>query len=278
MITKRLTPFAAALLVFLCGCMAVNPDPESTETQGGQAQRVLLSGSTSMEELMNALAAGYSKEKAGVRVEVQSGGSSVGISNVKDGISDIGDSSRALKESEKKYGLTETVIALDGIAVVIHSENPVEKLSKTQLSGIFSGQITNWNQVGGADEPIVTIGREAGSGTRDGFEELLGIKDKAVYAIEAGETGLVKMKVSLEKNAVGYLSLGTAGGGVKVLSIDGVRPTEETVRDGSYTLQRGFLCLSRKNASQGAKDFLTYCLGEAGQEIVKKSGFVRIRS
>lgn len=251
-------------------------DSSSGEENGSLQGVVTMSGSTSMEDLVNAFGAAFKKEHPEVNVEVQSGGSSVGISNAKEGITDIGNSSRALKSEEKALGLKEYIVALDGIVIVVNPQNTLAGLTTEQLVKIFTGQIKNWKDLGGEDKTIVTIGREAGSGTRDGFEDILKIKDKASYTIEANETGLVKSKVKEEKYAIGYISLGKVENTVKVLKIDGVTPTSDTITNKTYPIQRPFLCLTRGEETRLVKTFLDFIRSPEGQQVVEKKGYVAV--
>lgn len=250
---------------------------QSTPSQAAVSGSVTMSGSTSMESLVNALGDAFSKANdSKVTVDVQAGGSSVGVTNAKDGITDIGNSSRSLKDDEKAFGLKETVIALDGIAVVVNPANAVVNLTKDQIAKIFTGEIKNWKEVGGKEKAIVVVGREAGSGTRDGFEGLLKIKDKCKYTVEVNETGIVKTKVASEAAGIGYISLGVLDTTVKALQVEGVAPSEKTVKDTTYVLQRPFICLTKAETTPQTTAFLDFMGSPAGQEIVQKKGFVTV--
>lgn len=265
----------AALLATGCTDSGTDFGMSSTASDKTLSGKITMSGSTSMEELVNALGEGFTKLHPDVSVEVQGGGSSVGVTNAKDGVTDIGDASRALKETEKAYGLTEYVVAKDGIAVIVNSANTVKSLTLQQVASIFKGEITNWKDLGGADAEIVVVGREAGSGTRDAFEEIVGIKDKSVYTVESSETGIVKEKVKSETYGIGYISLGAMDTTVTAVSVDGVSPAETTVKDGTYPIQRPFLCLTKGNESELVKAFLDYILSD-GQSVVSDHGFVSV--
>ncbi|MEA4889705.1 MAG: phosphate ABC transporter substrate-binding protein [Clostridiaceae bacterium] len=238
--------------------------------------KIVASGSTSMEELMQALGEAFSTVNTDVMVEIQGGGSSTGVKNVSEGVSEIGNSSRALKDDEKKLGLTSYVVAYDGIALVVNPANKVTALTSQQVKDIFTGKVTNWKDVGGTDAPIVVILRESGSGTRDGFEELLGIANQCVASQEVNETGIVKSTVAGNANAIGYMSLGKVDQSLTALTIDNVKPSEATVLDKSYKLQRPFLCLTKGNESDLVKAFMTFILSDEGQAMVAKKGFVKV--
>jgi phosphate transport system substrate-binding protein len=250
----------------------------STTTAAGTelSGKLVLSGSTSMEDLMVALGEAFTAVNPKVSVEVQGGGSSTGIKNAADGVTEIGNSSRALKTEEKSLNLNEHTIAIDGIAVVVNASNTVANLTKDQIAKIFTGQIKNWKEVGGADAPIVVVIREAGSGTRDGFETLLNIVDKSVATQEVNETGIVKSTVAGNKNAIGYMSLGKIDATVKAVSVEGVVPSEATVTDKSYTLQRPFLSLTKGEETPLVKAFFAFIATPAGQDLVAKKGYVKV--
>lgn len=276
---------AVLCLAMFAGCTPSLDDNGSSGVSGGAGSaagsarkgEVKTSGSTSMESVVKALAEAFQEVEPGVAVDVQLGGSSAGVTNVIDGISDLGNASRALKDEEKAEGLTENIIAYDGIAVVVNPANGVENLTKEQLVKIYTGEITNWKDVGGADRQIVVVGREAGSGTRDGFEEALDIKEKTKHASEQNETGLVKNLVSTNESAIGYISLGYADSSVKTLKIENVAPTEETVKDKSYPIQRPFVMVSKGTLNAQTKAFLDFILSDEGQKIVVQKGFVSVK-
>ncbi|HAL74278.1 MAG TPA: phosphate ABC transporter phosphate-binding protein [Clostridiales bacterium] len=268
---------ALAMLASLTACAGQDGKPDGTAADGSLKGKIVTSGSTSMEDIMTALGEGFTAANPGVQVEIQGGGSSTGVKNASDGISDIGNASRSLKDEEKSLGLTEHVIAIDGIAVVVNSANAVTGLTSTQVADIFTGKITNWQEVGGADAPIVVILREAGSGTRDGFESILKIADQCVGSQEVNETGIVKSTVAGNVNAIGYLSLGKASETVHALAIDGVAPSEATVKDGSYTLQRPFTCLTKGEESSLVKAFFEFIFSPDGQAMVAQKGYVPVK-
>lgn len=261
-----------------------NPDvspstqPVSSDGRGPSSLigKIVASGSTSMEELMVALGEAFMARFPAVTVEVQGGGSSTGVKNVSAGVTDIGSASRALKTEELTLGLHEHIIALDGIALAIHPDNPVNNLTTGQVVGIFTKKITNWQVVGGRDAPIVVVLREAGSGTRDGFEDILGIKDQCVGDQEVNETGVVKNTVAGNVNAIGYLSLGKLDESVKTVSVDGILPTEATVTDKTYKIQRPFLSLTKGQESDLVKSFYDFIFSPEGQAMVARKGFIPI--
>lgn len=238
--------------------------------------KIVASGSTSMEELMGALGEAFSAVNPDVSVEVQGGGSSTGIKNASEGVTEIGNASRALKAEEGSLGLNEHIVAIDGIAVVVNADNPVAALTSEQIAQIFTKGITNWSDVGGDDAPIVVVLRESGSGTRDGFETLLDIVDKCVGDQEVNETGIVKSTVAGNVNAIGYMSLGKVDETITALDVDGIKATEENVKNESYVLQRPFLCLTKGEESQLAKAFFEFIYSEDGQALVTTKGFVSV--
>ncbi|MEM0531152.1 phosphate ABC transporter substrate-binding protein [Zongyangia sp. HA2173] len=282
---------AAMITTAFAGCAssddsssaADNNSSSQSESQSGSESQsdaalsgiLKLSGSTSMEKVAKAWGEAFTAENPDVTVDVQLGGSGAAVTNVNDGVSDIGNLSRALKDEEKE-GLTENTVALDGIAVAVNPANGVEDLTIDQIKDIFLGNITNWSELGGSDAEIVVVGREAGSGTRDGFEEIVGVKDEAQYDSELNETGQVKNLVATNENAIGYISLDYVDDTVKALKVGGVSPSEETIKDGSYTLQRPFIMVTKGEGTELAQAFLEYVLSEAGQEVAKTAGCIPV--
>lgn len=248
----------------------------ASTTAAGLSGKIIASGSTSMEELMLALGEAFTVVNPDVSVEIQGGGSSTGVKNALDGVTEIGNASRALKDEEKNQGLNEYIVAYDGIAVVVNAANKVTGLTAQQIADIYTGKITNWKDVGGDDAPIVVVVRDAGSGTRDGFEDILGIKDQTIETQTANETGIVKSTVAGNVNAIGYMSLGKVDETIHALQVDGVTPTETTVKDMSYKLQRPFLCLTKGDESELVKAFIEFILGSDGQAMVAQKGFVKV--
>ncbi len=248
-----------------------NSSDSSTESLSG---KVSMSGSTSMEEVAKALAEGFNAKYPDVSIDVQLGGSSTGVKNAQEGVSDIGNVSRALAEDET--GLDAETIALDGIAVIVNTANPVEDLTLEQIAQIYTGEITNWQDVGGNDEEITVVGREAGSGTRDGFESVVGIEDSAQHDQELTSTGAVQTAVASTPGAIGYVSLANVDDTVKALKIGGVAPSIETVQDGTYTLQRPFVMVTKSGTElrPEVKAFLEFVLSDEGQSIASQIGLV----
>ncbi|WAM31563.1 phosphate ABC transporter substrate-binding protein PstS family protein [Caldicellulosiruptor naganoensis] len=248
------------------------PQSQSTNLSG----RILIAGSTSVQPLADELAKYFMQQNPKVSIEVQGGGSSVGIKSAIQGIVDIGTSSRELTEDERKQlaakGWQEIKIAEDGIAVIVHKTNPVSNLSVEQIRDIFSGKIKNWKEVGGKNAPIVVVTREEGSGTRGAFEEIVMGKAKITdSAIVQPSTGAVKTTVSQDENAIGFISLGVLDSTVKGVKVDGVEPTEKNVKLGKYKVKRPFLFLVSKNPSRVTKAFVDFVLSDEGQAIVAKN-------
>lgn len=233
-------------------------------------------GSTSMEKVIGTLGEAFEADHSGVTFTYNPTGSGSGIKAVQEGRCDIGLSSRALKEDEKANGLTETILALDGIAIIVHPDNPVSDLSLQQIADIYTEKITNWSELGGNDAEIVLIGREAGSGTRDGFESITGTSDQCKYRQELTSTGDVITTVSGNPDAIGYASLASIKNTVKALSVDGVKPSEEAVKDGSYVVQRPFMLVTKadKELSDAAKKFFDFALSPDAGSLISKAGAV----
>lgn len=246
---------------------------------GEIAGTVSTDGSTSMEKVIGSLGEAFENSHPGVRVTYNPTGSGAGIAAVRDGRCDIGLSSRELKSGEEAAGLATSVVARDGIAMIVNPENPVTSLSTADIAAIYTGRITNWREVGGRDSPISPIGREAGSGTRDGFETVTSTRGACRYRQELTSTGDVIASVSRNPSAIGYASLAAVKNGVRAIGVDGVSPTEKTVRDGSYRLQRPFLFVTRKGGdlSPQARAFLEYCASPAAAGIISSAGAVAPR-
>lgn len=242
---------------------------------GNKGGTVSTDGSTSMSKVIGALGEAYEKE-TGVKVTYNPTGSGSGIQAVQEGRCDIGLSSRGLKENEKAAGLTETVLAYDGIAVIVHPDNPVADLTIEQIADVYTGKITNWKDVGGNDGEIVLIGREANSGTRDGFETITGTAEQCQYRQELSSNGDVITTVANNPNAIGYASLATIKNTVKALSVNGVVPAEETVKDGSYAVQRPFVLVTKADTalSETAQKFFDYMISGKANEIISAAGAV----
>ena len=237
---------------------------------------VATDGSTSMEKVINTLGESFMNQNSGVIFTYNPTGSGSGIKAVQEGRCDIGLSSRALKDEEKANGLVGTVLAYDGIAVVVNPENPVSDLSLEQIAAIYTGQITNWSEVGGSDAEIVLIGREAGSGTRDGFESITGTTDACQYRQELTSTGDVITTVAQNPDAIGYASLASIKDTVKAITVNGVMPTEATVKDGSYAIQRPFVLVTveGKALSETAQKFFDYITSPEAAELISAAGAV----
>ena len=227
-----------------------------------------------MEAVIGAFQEAFAEKYPDVDVTYDPTGSGAGITGAQEGSLDIGLSSRALKEDET--GVTGTTIALDGIAIIVNSENPVADLTLEQLAGIAKGEITNWSEVGGDDAEIVFVGREAGSGTRDGFESIVGVEDECVYSEELTATGAVIAKVQSNANAIGYASLSALDDTVKAVTVEGVAPSEETVQDGTYKIQRPFVFVTNDSAelSETAQAFFDFAQSDEADELIRAAGAV----
>jgi len=261
----------AIMLIALVAVTAAFANGASEKT----AQTVSTDGSTSMEKVIGSLAEAY-EGKTGVKVSYNPTGSGSGITAVAEGRTDIGLSSRALKDSEAANGLKGTVLALDGIAIIVNPSNTVSDLTVSQIAAIYTGDIKNWKEVGGADAEIVLIGREAGSGTRDGFESITKTSEKCQYRQELTSTGDVITTVSQNAGAIGYASLSSVKSTVKALNVEGVTPTEDTVKDGSYKIQRPFVMVTKADTalSDAAQKFFDYALSAEAAPIIAKAGAV----
>ena len=236
-----------------------------------------LGGSTSMEKLCEAMSESFMEANPGVTVTVEYTGSGAGLEALAAGSIDIGNASRKLKDAEKENGSVENIVAIDGIAVIAEKSNTVTDISAEDLAKVYKGEISNWKDLGGDDQPIVVIGREAGSGTRDAFEELMEVKDACVYAQELDSTGAVLAKVASTPGAIGYVSLDVVDDTVIGLKIDGVEPTEEQILAGNYVLQRPFVMATTGELSEQneiVKAWFDYIGSEAGKEIIKKVGLI----
>lgn len=274
---------AVMSLSLLAGCGSKTTAPDNTNNDQPQQQTeeklsgsVSTNGSTSMEKVIGTLGEAFTEEE-GIDVTYNPTGSGSGIQAVSEGRCDIGLSSRALKDDEKA-ALTETVVALDGIAMIVNPENPVSDLTVEQIADIYTGKITSWSEVGGNDAEIVLIGREAGSGTRDGFESITGTKDACQYRQELTSTGDVITTVSQNPDAIGYASLAALKDTVKALTVGGVAPTEETVKDGSYVIQRPFVLVTRtgETLSDNAQKFFDFALSAEAAQYITTAGAVPV--
>ena len=277
--TLALTAVMALSLLTACGSKDNASDDNKGEEGGTTAAlsgTVSTDGSTSMEKVINSLGESFMAANKDVKFTYNPTGSGSGIQAVTEGRCDIGLSSRALKDDEKASGLVETVLAYDGIAIVVSPENPVSDLDVDTIAKIYTGEITNWKDVGGDDAEIVLIGREAGSGTRDGFESITGTKDACAYRQELTSTGDVINTVSQNPNAIGYASLSAVGESVKVLAVGGVKASEATVKDGSYVVQRSFVLVTKEGTelSPAAQAFFDYAISPEVADIIANAGAV----
>ena len=256
-----------------CGSSSGNSDKSSSgssssadaSSSGNLSGSVATDGSTSMEKVVGALGEAFMEANPDVKFTYNPTGSGSGITAVTEGRCDIGLSSRALTDDEKNQGLKETIIAYDGIAIIVNPENKVTDLKVEQIADIYTGKIKNWSDVGGDKGDIVLIGREAGSGTRDGFESITGTEDKCKYGQELTSTGDVITTVANNPNAIGYASLASVDDSVKALAVDGVTPSEDTVKDASYKFQRPFVLVTKEDTklSDAAQAFFDYAMGAA---------------
>ena len=248
----------------------------NTELSGS----IQLVGSTSMEKLSNALAESFMDKYPYVEVTAEFVGSGAGIEAVTTGTADIGNSSRNLKDTEKAAGAVENVVAIDGIAVCTHKDNTVTNLTVQQLKDIYTGKVTNWSELGGKDAPIIVVGREAGSGTRGAFEELLKIENECAYANELDTTGAVMAKVGSTPGAIGYVSLDVIDDSVLALSLEGVEPTAENIKAGSYCLSRPFIMATKGEITaqnELVQAWFAYVMSDEGQEVAKKVGLIPVK-
>lgn len=260
------TAFAFLLAAgMLSGCGSTSEKTVSTD------------GSTSMEKVIGYLSEAYMTNHSDTKVTYNPTGSGSGIKAVQEGRCDIGLSSRSLKESEKT-DLIETVVAVDGIAVIVNPDNPVADMTVDEIAQIYTGEISNWQELGGNDLPIVCIGREAASGTRDGFESVTGTSDKCKYSQELTSTGDVVQTVSSNPNAIGYASLAAVNDTVCTVSVEGIFPTNETILNGEYKIQRDFILITKKDTelTGAAKDFYDFCMSSEADEYIIKAGAVPV--
>ena len=274
---------SAVLALTLAGCGGTDTNTtentENTET-ASLSGTVATNGSTSMEGVIGNLKEQFEADNSGVSVSYDATGSSAGIEAVTNGTADIGLSSRALKEEEEAAGLTGTTVALDGIAIIVNADSQVADLTVEQIAQIFTGEITNWSEVGGADGEIACIGREAGSGTRDGFESITETEDLCKLSQELTTTGAVIEAVKGNPNAIGYASLSAVEGqeGIKTLTVGGVACSEETILDGTYEIQRPFVLVTKNDTqlSQAAQAFFDYATSTAASDLIRNAGAVPV--
>lgn len=277
---KRITAGAMAvllLLAFLIGRYDGVWKPHRKSASLSPAQTVVMAGSTSMEKFANMLAECYREGHPGVTVTAEFTGSSAGVQAVLSGRADIGLSSRALTTAEEASGAAAYVIAMDGIAVITDRDNPVTALTTKQLADIYTGQIRDWQELGGRKQPIVVAGREAGSGTRSAFEELLGIEDRCYYANELDSEGAMLARIASTPGAVGYVSFDVLNDTVHALSLDGVEAAAERVKTGSYPLCRSFLLVTKgalEEQSRQVQEIFAYLQTEEGGKLMRDAGLI----
>ena len=260
--------------------VAASSEAAPAEATADLSGSISMVGSTSMEKLANALSEAFMEEYPEVTVTAEFVGSGAGIEAVTNGTADIGNSSRSLKDEEKAAGVVENIVAIDGIAVCVDPANEVADLTKEQLTNIYNGTVTNWKEVGGADEPIIVIGREAGSGTRGAFEELVDLKDACKYANELDSTGAVIAKVASTPGAIGYASLDALDDSVKALSLEGVEATAENIKAGNYFLSRPFVMATKGEISEQndlVQAWFDFVLGDEGQQVASEVGLITVK-
>ena len=276
---------AAVLATGMVGCGSSNTNTSAADTSadssaaesGAAADTTENSADTKDLSGSITLAETFMEKYPNVTVQAEFTGSSAGIESVLAGQCDVGDSSRALKDDEKAKGAVENIVAIDGIAVVVDPSNAVDGLSKDELTGIYDGSITNWKDVGGSDMPIVVVGREAGSGTRGAFEELLGLEDACKYANELDSTGAVMAKVASTPGSIGYVSLDVVDDTVKAVKLDDVEPTEENIKAGSYFLSRPFVMATKGEISEQnelVQALFDYVYSAEGDDLIKSVGLI----
>ena len=264
---KKVVSIITATLMFACALTGCGEKDGRT---------VGTDGSTSMEKVIGALGEAFEGENDGVTFTYNPTGSGTGITAVAEGRCDIGLSSRALKEEETNKGLTGKVLAYDGIAVIVNPENPILDMDVETIAKIYTGEIKNWSELGGNDGEIVLIGREANSGTRDGFESITGTEDICKYRQELTSTGDVITTVANNPNAIGYASVASVKDTVKVISVNGVEPTDDTIKNGTYQIQRPFVLVTKADSklSETAQKFFDFCFSEDAKSIIKAAGVV----
>lgn len=276
---KKIIKLCLALLVMmsLVACTGKSEQESGHESDG--LESVSTDGSTSMEKVIGALGESFMNNNEGVNFTYNPTGSGSGITAVSEGRCDIGLSSRALKDEEKAGGLVETVLAYDGIAIIVNNDNPVTNISLIDLTKVYTGEITNWKDLGGNDAEIVLIGREAGSGTSDGFETITSTKDLCKYHQELTSTGDVITTVSTNPDAIGYASLASVKDSIKALTVDGVTATETTIKDGSYAIQRPFVLVTKSGAtlSETAQSFFDFATSSDASEVITAAGCVPVK-
>ena len=280
---------AAAMVFGLAACGSAAADTTAADTTGAETAEtaetadlsgtISMAGSTSMEKLANAVAESFMAKYPSVTVTAEFTGSSAGIEAVTAGSVDIGNSSRALKDEEKEAGAVENIVAIDGIAVVTDPANTVSGLTKDQLISVYKGEVKNWSELGGEDAPIVVIGREAGSGTRGAFEELLELEDACAYANELDSTGAVMAKVASTPGAIGYVSLDALDDSVVALAVDGVDATADNIKAGNYFLSRPFVMATKgeiSEQSEAVQELFKYLASDEGKQVISGVGLITV--
>ncbi len=273
---KKTFKLLSVCLISVMALTACGGDAAENNASSTGSNVIRMSGSTSMEKFANTLKETYLAD-TGIEIDCQFTGSGAGIQAVTDGTVDIGNSSRALSDEEKAAGIAENIVALDGIGIITDKANTVDNITKEDLAKIYTGEIKNWNELGGSNSAIVVIGREAGSGTRGAFEEILGIEDKCVYAQEINSTGAVMAKVASTPGAIGYVSLDVIDDTVNCVKIDGITANADNIKNGSYALQRPFVMATKGSISeqkQEVQDLFSYIKSDKGQEIIANVGLV----
>lgn len=277
------------LITLLTGCKNltedINQEEEKNTEQGAGSNNgklsgaITMAGSTSMEKLANAAAEAFRNKNSNVSISPEFIGSSAGIEAVKNGTVNIGNASRYLKNSEKSEGVVENIVAIDGIAVILDNSNQVTNLTKDQLISIYTGITRNWSEVGGANQPVVVVGREAGSGTREAFEEILEVEDQCKYSNEINSTGGVMAKVASTPGAIGYVSIDILDDTVATVKIDEVEPSAENIKAGNYLLSRPFVMATKgeiTEQSELVQAFFEYMRSEEGKELIQKVGLITV--
>lgn len=258
----------------LVGSLAVGCGSKSDDN------KVTISGSTSVGPVMEVISEKFKEKNNGINIEIQQVGSSAGIKSAIEGVSQIGMASRDLKDEEKSSGLKETEIALDGISIITNKNNEIKDLTLKQIKDIYTGKITNWKEVGGKDAPIVVLSREDGSGTRDGFQEKVGFESEELVkdAQISDGSGNIKSTIEGNENAIGYISYGYVDDAINALTVDGVKLTPETVKDGSYKIARPFILVNMEDKiSENGTKLIEFILSGEGQSIIESKGFISIK-
>jgi len=284
---KKILSITLVIILALGALAGCGAKAEGTGTGDEATGTVVTAGSTSVQPLSEELAAAFMDANSGISVEVQGGGSGQGIKAVQEKIADFGALSRNVKDEEKEAVTEEFVIAKDGVAVIVNPESKVENLTIEQIKKIYTGEITNWSEVGGEDATIVVVSREEGSGTRGAFTEITKVTEKneageeidstTKDALVQGSTGAVMQTVATTPNTIGYVSLGSLSETVKTVNVEGVAPTEETVLSGEYKISRPFLYVTGAELTAAAQLFIDFILSEEGQTIVEESGFIPVQ-